>query len=231
MSALAGRLAVVTGASRGIGAATAEALAGAGATVIRLARSLTEGTSRGFRDLRCDLADPAQIVAAATRILGEFGTPDIVVNNAGVFLLKSFEATEPGELDAQLEVNLRAPFVLAQSFLPAMRAGGQGLLINLGSVADHRGFPENSAYAASKFALRGLHETLAAEYRGTGVRLTLISPGPTDTTAWDPFDPDHRPGMIPRAAMLRPEDVAEAILFAATRPPHVTIDWLRLGPA
>ncbi|MGH7703529.1 MAG: SDR family oxidoreductase [Gemmatimonadales bacterium] len=231
MSALGGRLAVVTGASRGIGAAAAEALAGAGATVVRLARSLEEGTSRGFRDLRCDLADPAQIVAAATRILGEFGTPDIVVNNAGVFLLKSFEATDPGELDAQLDVNLRAPFVLAQSFLPAMRAAGQGLLINLGSVADHRGFPDNSAYAASKFALRGLHETLAAEYRGTGVRLTLISPGPTDTAAWDPFDPDHRPGMIPRAAMLRPEDVAEAILFAATRPPHVTIDWLRLGPA
>ena len=128
-------------------------------------------------------------------------------------------------------MNLRAPFVLAQSFLPAMRAAGQGLLINLGSVADHRGFPDNSAYAASKFAMRGLHETLAAEYRGTGVRLTLISPGPTDTAAWDPFDPDHRPGMIPRAAMLRPEDVAEAILFAATRPPHVTIDWLRLGPA
>ena len=106
---------MVTGASRGIGAATAGALAAAGATVVRLARSLEEGTSRGFRDLRCDLADPAQIVAAATRILGEFGTPDIVVNNAGVFLLKSFEATDPGELDAQLDVNLRAPFILAQS--------------------------------------------------------------------------------------------------------------------
>ena len=150
MSVLAGRLAVVTGASRGIGAATAEAFAAAGATVVRLARTLQEGTSRGFRDLPCDLADPAGIVAATTRILGEFGTPDIVVNNAGVFLLKSFEATEPGELDAQLAVNLRAPFVLAQSFLPAMRAAGQGLLINLGSVADHRGFPDNSAYAASK---------------------------------------------------------------------------------
>jgi NAD(P)-dependent dehydrogenase (short-subunit alcohol dehydrogenase family) len=98
-------------------------------------------------------------------------------------------------------------------------------------VADHVGFPENSAYAAGKYGLRGLHETLAAEFRGSGVRLTLISPGPTDTAIWDPFDPDRRPGFPPRAAMLRPEDVAEAIVFAASRPDRVQVDWLRLGPA
>jgi NADP-dependent 3-hydroxy acid dehydrogenase YdfG len=75
-----------------------------------------------------------------------------------------------------------------------------------------------------------LHETLLAEYRGTGVRLTLVSPGATDTSVWDPFDPDQREGFIPRAAMLRPADVADAILFVATRPANVHIDWLRLGP-
>jgi NADP-dependent 3-hydroxy acid dehydrogenase YdfG len=90
--------------------------------------------------------------------------------------------------------------------------------------------PENAAYAASKYGLRGLHETLAAEYQGTGVRLTLVSPGPTDTDAWEPFDPDRREGFPTRAQMLRPADVADAILFVATRPPHVLIDWLRLGP-
>ena len=88
----------------------------------------------------------------------------------------------------------------------------------------------HSAYAASKYGLRGLHETLVDEYRGSGVRLTLISPGPVDTTLWDPIDPDTREGFTPRADMLRPADVAEAVLFAATRPPHVHIDWLRLGP-
>ena len=98
-------------------------------------------------------------------------------------------------------------------------------------VADHTGFPENAAYAASKYGLRGLHETLSAEYRGTGVRLTLVSPGATDTTIWDPFAPERRPGFPPRAAMLRPEDVADAVLFAATRPEHVHVDWIRLQPS
>ena len=92
------------------------------------------------------------------------------------------------------------------------------------------GFPENAAYAAGKYGLRGLHESLLAEYRGTGVRLTLISPGPTDTGIWDPFDPEHRAGFPARAQMLRPADVADAVLFVATRPPGVLIDWLRLGP-
>jgi NADP-dependent 3-hydroxy acid dehydrogenase YdfG len=128
-------------------------------------------------------------------------------------------------------VNLRAPFAVAKAFLPAMRDAGRGTFITVGSVADHVGFPENAAYAASKYGLRGLHETLLAEYRGTGVRLTLVSPGATDTSAWDPFDPDQREGFIPRAGMLRPADVADAILFVATRPAHVHIDWLRLGPA
>jgi len=111
-----------------------------------------------------------------------------------------------------------------------MRQEGQGSFILVGSVADHTGFPENAAYAASKYGLRGLHETLIAEYRGTGVRCTLVSPGPTDTTIWDRFDPDRRPGFLPRSSMLSPDDVADAILFVATRPEAVHIDWLRLGP-
>ena len=130
---------------------------------------------------------------------------------------------------AQLAVNLRASFLVARAFLPAMRAAGGGAFVSVGSVADHIGFPENAAYAASKYGLRGLHETLAAEFHGTGVRLTLVSPGATDTTIWDPFAPERRPGFPPRAAMLRPEDVADAVLFAVTRPEHVHVDWIRLG--
>ena len=111
-----------------------------------------------------------------------------------------------------------------------MRRVGRGSFIAIGSVADHRGLAGNAAYAASKYALRGLHETLVEEYRGSGVRLTLVSPGPTDTSMWDPVDPDSREGFIPRAGMLRPSDVAEAVVFVASRPPHVHIDWLRIGP-
>jgi NADP-dependent 3-hydroxy acid dehydrogenase YdfG len=126
---------------------------------------------------------------------------------------------------------VRAPFAVAKAFLPAMREAGRGTFITVGSVADHVGFPENAAYAASKYGLRGLHETLVAEYKDTGVRLSLVSPGATDTAVWDPFNPDQRKGFMPRAGMLRPADVADAILFVATRPAHVHIDWLRLGPS
>ncbi len=102
--------------------------------------------------------------------------------------------------------------------------------ITIGSISDHHAYPENAAYAASKYGLRGFHETLAAEYRGTGVRFTLISPGPTDTAIWDPLDPDHRPGLPRRSEMLHPEDVADAIVFAATRPSRATVEWIRLMP-
>jgi NAD(P)-dependent dehydrogenase (short-subunit alcohol dehydrogenase family) len=227
---LESRLAVVTGASRGIGLAVAEALADAGATVIRLARSLPDAHHGAFRDIRCDLAQVPEIARVAARILREWGTPSIVVQNAGLWVLAPFEETSPEDLDRLLALNLRAPFLLAQRLLPAMRAAGEGIHITIGSSCDHLAFPDNAAYAASKYGLRGLHETLAAEYRGSGVRFTLVSPASTDTPMWDPVDPDARPGFLRRAQMLRPEDVADAVLFAATRPPHATVEWLLLAP-
>jgi NAD(P)-dependent dehydrogenase (short-subunit alcohol dehydrogenase family) len=230
VSALAGRLALVTGASRGIGAATARLLGEAGATVVRVSRSAPAAPARGAVDLRCDLTDDAQVVALAGEVSRRLGVPDVVAHIAGGFLLQPLARITTADFDAQIALNLRAAFLLARELLPRMAQAGRGSFISLGSVADHVGFPENAAYSAAKYGLRGLHEALSAEYRGSGVRLTLVSPGPTDTGVWDPYDPDHRPGFPPRAAMLRPEDVAEAILFAATRPPHVHLDWVRLGP-
>ena len=227
---LAGRVALVTGASRGIGAAVAEAFVAAGATVVRVARSLDDGWRDRRLDIRADLTDAAQTARMSERVRTEAGVPDVVVQSAGGFQLKRLADTTPAEFDEQVRVNLRAAFLVARELLPSMAALGRGTYVSVGSVADHVGFPENAAYAAGKYGLRGLHETLVAEYRATGVRLTLVSPGPTDTAIWDPFDPDHRPGFPARAAMLRPSDVAEAILFVATRPPSVHVDWLRLGP-
>jgi len=216
------RTAVVTGASRGIGAACAAALAGAGFRVATVARSAG--------DYRCDLTDAAAWTEVSQRILKERGIPDVVVNNAGAYLLKPLAETSLNEFQAQVALNLTASFAVARTFLPAMSGAGRGSFISIGSVADHNGFAENAAYAAAKYGLRGLHETLIDEYRGSGVRLTLISPGPTDTAVWDPIDPDTREGFTPRAEMLQPQDVAEAVLFAATRPSNVHVDWIRLGP-
>jgi len=231
VTVLAGRLAIVTGASRGIGAAAARALADAGARIVRVARSFPAQRNDRYLDLPCDLTEERQVEALAARVLGAEGVPAVVVSNAGGFLLQPLERTTAADFDAQVGLNLRGAFLLARAFLPPMRDAGGGSFISVGSVADHTGFPENAAYAASKYGLRGLHETLAAEYRGTGLRLTLVSPGSTDTTIWDPFTPEHRPGFPSRAAMLRPEDVADAILFAASRPDHVHVDWIRLQPS
>jgi NAD(P)-dependent dehydrogenase (short-subunit alcohol dehydrogenase family) len=230
VTVLDGRVALVTGASRGIGAAVADALVSAGAQVLGVARTVEEVPRTGFQGIRCDLTVATEVDALARRVLEKHGPPDIVVSNAGGFLLRPLADTTLAEFDSQIAVNLRAAFGLARAFLPAMVAAGRGCFISVGSVADHTGFPDNAAYAASKYGLRGIHETLVAEYRGSGVRLTLVSPGPTDTPIWEPFNPDHLEGFPARAEMLRARDVADAILFVATRPPHVHIDWLRLGP-
>jgi len=229
LSALRGRLAVVTGASRGIGLAVARSLAGAGARVVRVARSLTRGVHDGFADYPADIADPAAVERLAAGVLAEAGTPDLLVNNAGVFDRMPFEQAPVAELIRQLQVNLVGAFAVTQAFIPAMRQAGQGLVITLGSVADLTAYPENSIYSATKFGLRGLHETLAAEYRGTGLRFSLVSPGPTDTPIWDAVG-GGRP-VRSRTEMLTAADVAEAVLFVATRPPRVTIDALRLTPS
>ncbi|MGH7524340.1 MAG: SDR family oxidoreductase [Gemmatimonadales bacterium] len=227
---LADRTLLVTGASRGIGAAVAASAASLGARVIRVARSDLPALDLAI-DLRADLADSREREAALRQITAVHGVPDVIVSNAGSFLLAPLEETSDALLREQLAINLEATFAVARHFLPAMRQRGTGVHIIVGSVADHRPFPENAAYAASKYGARGLHEVLVEEYRASGVRCCLISPGPTDTSAWDPVDPDHHEGLTPRREMLRPTDVAAAVIYAATAPPHVHIESIRLGPA
>jgi NADP-dependent 3-hydroxy acid dehydrogenase YdfG len=227
---LSGRRAVITGASRGIGLAVAKLLAEAGVRLTLLARdapSLAAVASElDARALPCDVCD-ADAVERAIRAIGE--APEIVVNNAGLFQPTPVDDTTAEALASALEVNLVAPFRFVRAFLPAMRTRGRGDIVNIGSIADHATFPGNAAYGASKHGLRALHEVLRAELRGTGVRATLISPGPVDTSLWDAIDPDRREGFTPRAKMLSPNAVAAAVFFAVSQPPEVDIELVRLS--
>lgn len=235
---LAGRSSIVTGASKGIGLEIARALAAAGARVAMLARSrdllAAHAAELGVRALPvvCDVTDSEAVSAAVIRLERDFGgAADILVSNAGLFMLAPVVATRPEDFNKSLQVNLASPFLLVRSVLPAMLARGSGHIVTIGSVADRTVYPENAAYAAAKHGLRALHEVLRAELRGTGVRATLVSPGPTDTTLWDGPDPDSREGFTPRSAMLRSQAVADAVLWAVTRPESVNVDELRLSRA
>ena len=227
---LVGKLALVTGASRGIGLAVADELRAAGAHVVRLARSLHDASGERLTDLQCDVTVPADVDRAVGRVVGELGVPDIVVNNAGIFFIKTLAETTPADFIATLATNLTGPYLLARALVPRMVERGSGHLVTIGSISDYIGFPGSTAYAASKFGLRGMHEVIRAETARSGVRTTLVSPGPVDTDIWDDVKPDEKPGFTKRKDMMRAEDVAEAVLFAVTRPARVAVTEIRLLP-
>jgi NADP-dependent 3-hydroxy acid dehydrogenase YdfG len=228
--------ALVTGASRGIGAAVARRLVAEGARVGLLARSegplraLVEELGENAFPIVADVGEPdiqGRVVAAFATACGQ--GPDILINNAGAFRVAPAESTSVDDFRGMLDVNLVGPFAISTLVLGGMRARGRGHLVTIGSVADRAIFPGNAAYSASKFGLRALHEVLRAELRGSGVRTTLVSPGAVNTELWDPIDPDRQPGFTPRAMMLDAEAVADAVLYALTAPPTVNVDELRLS--
>lgn len=223
-------LAVVTGASRGIGLAVADELRAAGFHVVRLARSLSDGSADRQTDFRCDVSDPAQVERVVTKVRADLGVPDVVVNNAGMFFIKRLEETSPKDFSGLIAVNLTGLFLVARAFVPAMVERGSGHLVTIGSISDHVAFPGSTAYAASKFGIRGMHEVIRAETAKSGVRTTLVSPGPVDTDIWDEIDPDAKPGFTKRKDMLRAEDVAGAVVWAVTRPAKVDVTEIRLQP-
>jgi len=238
MSALPldGRAALVTGASRGIGAAIARRLAREGARVALVARDeralelLAAELGGGAVAAACDLRLPgsADVVQAALDDLGA-DAPDILVNNAGAFLVAPVHETSIDVFRDTLELNLTSPFAFVSAFLPEMRRRGAGHVVTIGSIADRATFPGNAAYAASKHGVRALHEVLRAELRGSGVRVSLVSPGPVNTDLWDAIDPDHREGFTPRAQMLDADAVADAVAYVVTAPLQLNVDELRLS--
>jgi NADP-dependent 3-hydroxy acid dehydrogenase YdfG len=233
-SLLAGKTAVVTGASRGIGAAVAEALAAEGARVALVARTraaLNEVASRigGAVVVEADLSSADGATHAAGEVTDKLeAVPDILVSNAGVFRIAPVHEMEVSDFETMVATNLIAPFGLLSPLIRGMRERGSGHVVTIGSVADRSVFAGNAAYSAMKFGTRAVHEVLREETRGSGVRATLISPAAVDTDIWEPiqFADGSRPD---RTGMLDPAAVAEAVVFAVTRAAAVNIDELRLS--
>lgn len=233
-STFAGKVAIVTGGSRGIGRTIATKLAAQGARVHLVARSRddldrTAATMPGSIAHVADVTDAGIVRETVDRIIAAEGRIDVLVNNAGAFSLASIHETDPAEFSRLLGVNLVGPFHVLNAVLPHMRSAGSGHVVTIGSIADRTILPGNAAYATGKYGTRVLHETLRAETRGSGIRATLVSPSAVDTSMWDPIDPDNREGFPKRVEMLRADDVAEAVLWALTRPAHMDVEELRLG--
>jgi NADP-dependent 3-hydroxy acid dehydrogenase YdfG len=233
---LGGKTAVVTGASRGIGAGIAEALGSQGVRVALVARNeakLKERAARikGSIPVTCDVSDPKSVEQATRRIVGELnGAPDILVNNAGIFSVAVVDETTAETFIDTINTNLVGPFLFVHAFLGDMKKRQGGHIVTIGSISDRTIYTGNAAYSAAKFGLRAVHEVLRAELRGTGVRTSLISPAATDTEMWDSVtvtDPVANPHS--KRPMLDPEDVVRAVMFAITQPERVNIDELRLS--
>jgi NADP-dependent 3-hydroxy acid dehydrogenase YdfG len=227
------KIALVTGASRGIGLAVADALraSGEGMHVVRVARSLSDASGERRTDIKCDVTRADEVERALTRVEQDLGVPDVLVNNAGIFFIKSLADTTLADFTGALATNLVAPFLMARRVVPKMAARGSGHLVTIGSISDYIGFSGSSAYAATKFGLRGMHEVIRQETAKTGVRTTLVSPGPVDTDLWDAVNPDAKPGFTKRKDMMRAEDIAAAVVYAVTQPEHVAVTEIRLLPA
>lgn len=234
---VAGKTAVITGASRGIGEATAFTLGRAGANVVLAARNETELADVAARleregiaalPVTADVSDADDVAHLRQAALDRFGQVDILVNNAGVGKYGPLSSLTIEDYDWMMDTNMRSSFLCTQAFLPEMLARRSGWVVFVASVAGLKGLPNESVYCASKFAQVGFAQSLDYETREQGVKVSVVAPGGVHThfalgtgrTAGDPQ----------LEKMLDAEDVAEAVLFAVTQPPKARVFMIGMRP-
>ena len=230
MEALARKTAIVTGASSGIGAATALALAREGVRVAAGARRVDrlQELGAGIVPLALDVTDPESAAAFVDRALAEVGGLDILVNAAGLALGREpfWESSEDDER-VVLETNVNGLIRMTRLCLPHIRDGGH--IVNVGSIAGRQAYEQGSIYVTSKFAVRGFTYALREDLLGRPIRLTTVDPGLVETDfSLIRFrgDEDRARAVYEGVEAMTPEDIAECVLFALTRPPHVNVDEL-----
>jgi short-subunit dehydrogenase len=236
MMRLTQQTALITGASSGIGKATALTFARAGIKTVLIGRTIAklEAVAREIEQMGAqtaiyplDLSTIDQASAQLSTIVSDTGAVDILVNNAGMGYTAELIDTPLADWQAVLNLNLTSVFQCIQAVLPGMRSRGQGSIINVISIAGRQAFAGWGAYCASKFGLMGLSKALAAEERAHGIRVTALCPGAVDTSLWDS---DTVQMDFDRAAMLAPESVAQTILHAVQLPQQAVVEELVLMP-
>lgn len=233
-----GRVAVITGASSGIGAATARALAADGYRVALLARrldrieALATDIGGGAIAIQADVTDRSQLIAAAKRVKDELGGTDVLVNNAGAMLLGPFSSALYQDYRTMIEANLLGAITTTEVFLDQLKDGG-GDIVNLSSVAGRTASQGNGVYAATKWGMNGWSESLRQELL-PGIRVTVIEPGVVDTELPTHITDDATREVIQGlydVATVKAEDVAEVIAFALSRPRHLVLNEILLRPS
>jgi len=223
---LEGKTAIVTGASSGIGAAIARVLADAGAKVAGGARRVDELQTEVALEL--DVTDPASCERFATAAVEGLGGLDILVNNAGLGLGRdSFDASSEDDEETVLETNVHGLLRMTRLCLPHIRDGGH--IVNMGSIAGRQPYDNAAVYIASKYAVRGFTYALREDLLGRPIHLTTVDPGLVETNfsrVRFRGDEEKASAVYANVEPLRPEDVAECVIFAVTRPPHVNVDEL-----
>jgi short-subunit dehydrogenase len=230
-------VALISGASRGIGAAAARCFAAAGYDLLLLARSATDladlaaelaPLGRRVETLGLDLADCAAIAPGIEELCGRGLTPTVVINNAGMAYTGSLAEMPLEQWQRLMQLNLTAVFQICQVLLPRLRAAGGGHIINVSSHAAHNAFPDWGAYCVSKAALASLGRCLAAEERSHGIRVSTLTLGAVNTPLWE-SETVH--SSFDRRAMLDAERAAEALLYLAQQPATLVVEDLTLMPA
>jgi NADP-dependent 3-hydroxy acid dehydrogenase YdfG len=232
-----GRIAVITGASSGIGEATARALAASGFRLALLARradriqALAEELGNGAIAVQADVTDYDSLAVAADRVRAELGSADVLVNNAGIMLLAPFTPDSHADHRRMVESNLLGAMNVTEVFLDQLRDGG-GDLVNLSSVAGRTARPGNAVYAATKWGINGWSEALRQELQ-PAVRVMVIEPGAVATELTDHItntDVRQAAEQMYRQLAITAEDIAEVIAFAVTRPHRMTLNEILVRP-